>query len=202
MKYVMIVVSFLLTQSGNYKCLENGLQDIISQQINCTSIDYKIKKIGNDYLYILAQDDIKIYLSKKPDFDFIQVKNSKVHIPRSGNFRKVLFDLEGVSWFRYDGNKYYILSMNPLVGKSGLMENIVMKVGNGVCVVFNGVNYNDDLTTSIGIHNNELFLLNQRSDSIQYFGLREGYFQYDLQRSVKCKYDTAAKVCIPVGYTW
>jgi hypothetical protein len=198
----MIAVCFLLTQSGNYKCLENGLQDIISKQVNCTSIDYQMKKIGNDYLYTVAQDAIKIYLSKIPNSDFIQVKNSKIHIPRSKNFRKVLFDLEGVSWFSYNGNRYYIFSMNPLVGKNGLMENIVVKVANGVSVVFNGVNYNDDLRTSVGIHNNELFLLNQRSDSIQYFGLREGRFQYDLKRSVKCNYDTADNVCVPVGYTW
>ncbi|RFS18679.1 hypothetical protein DVR12_26910 [Chitinophaga silvatica] len=195
---------FLFIYNKEYKCLDDGLQDIISQRLNCRSLSYDVERINNGFLYVLPQKNVKIYLSNNPSKDFIQIDDNKMPITRNTNFRDVIYELQDIRKFKYLGKKYYLFSMNPMLGKNGQTVNIIINAATkgNAHIIFNEVNYNDDLATSIGINKGELFLLNQQIDSVHYFGLKGGRFKYDKNRSVKCKYDSTYKVCVPIGYCW
>lgn len=204
--FASLLFIFPFNFQEHWKCLDEGLDDLISIQINTkickyTEIDTKdnVKiKINSKATLVLTQRDIKngnyILFEKKKYL--INDKLSKNHI----NYNYYLL---GMYSFKNKEGTFYLLELSTSNGlnlNSKTFNLIVLFSKNKLYIPFTGWDSGIGGATSLGINKGKLFILSNDIDSIHYFELKNKKFIYDSKNSIKCRTDSTRRICVPSNY--
>ncbi|OXB11719.1 hypothetical protein [Flavobacterium reichenbachii] len=209
-KYLFLSLLFIFPFNfqEHWRCLDEGLNDVISNPIDyksCkyTEIDtkdnYKMK-INSKATLVLAKRDIKEHpyiLFEKKKY-IINDKLSRYHIDYNHNYDLMEMDSfknkEGTFyWLKlYTSNGYYL--------NSKIFNLIVLFSNNKLYIPFNEWDSGLGGATSIGINKGKLFILTNDIDSIQYFEYKNKKFIYNSKNSIKCRIDSTKRICVPDSY--
>ena len=205
--FASLLFIFPFNFQEDWRCLDEGLDDLIS-----TQIDTKICK----YTEILGKNNDKIKINSKATLVLTQrdIKNGNYILFEK---RKYLIN-DKVSRRNNINYNYYLLNMNSFKNKEGTFYLLELGTSNGLnlnsktfnlivlfsknklYIPFTEWNSGDNTATSIGLNKGKLFILNCAIDSIQYFEFKNKKFVYDSKNSIKCRIDSTRRICVPNSY--
>lgn len=207
-KYLLTSLLFIFPFNfqEHWRCLDEGLDDIISIQINTKSCKYtevdtkeNVKiKINSKATLVLTKKDIKngnyILFEKKKYL--INDKLSKNHI----NYNYDLLDMYS---FKNKEGTFYLLKLytsNGLNLNSQTFNIIILFSKNKIYFPFTEWDSGIGGATSLGLNKGKLFILSNNGNSIQYFEFKNKKFIYNSKNSIKCRIDSTRRICVPNNY--
>lgn len=207
-KYLFTTLLFVFPFNfqEHWRCLDEGLDDLISVPINTkickyTEIDTKdnVKiKINNKAILVLTKKDIKNgnYILSENKKYIINDKLSKNHI----NYN---YDLLKMYSFKNKEGTFYWLKLytsNGLNLNSKTFNLIVLFSNNKLYIPFTEWDSGELGATSLGINKGKLFILSNDINSIQYFEYKNKKFIHNPKNSIECKIDSTRRICVPDSY--
>jgi hypothetical protein len=205
-KYLFTALLFVFPFNfqEHWRCLDDGLDDLISTPINS-----KICK----YNEIFTKDNVKVKINSKATLVLTQkdIKNgtyilfeNKKYIINDGlsknciNYNYYLLNMES---FKNKEVTFYWLKLgtsNGLNLNSNTFNLIILFSDNKLYIPFTG--WDSGVATSLGINKGKLFILSNVIDSIQYFEFKDKKFIYNSKNSIKCRIDSTRRICVPDSY--
>ena len=205
-KYLFTALLFVFSFNfqEHWRCLDDGLDDLISTPINS-----KICK----YNEIFTKDNVKVKINSKATLVLTQkdIKNgtyilfeNKKYIINDGlsknciNYNYYLLNMES---FKNKEVTFYWLKLatsNGLNLNSNTFNLIILFSDNKLYIPFTG--WDSGVATSLGINKGKLFILSNVIDSIQYFEYKNKKFIHNPKNSIKCRIDSNRRICVPDSY--
>lgn len=207
-KYLFISLLFIFPFDfqEHWRCLDEGLDDLISNPIDSkickyteidTKYNYKIK-INSKATLVLTQRDVKedpyILFEKKKYI--INDKLSRNHI----NYNYYLLHMYS---FKNKEGTFYWLALSTFNGfylNSKIFNLIVLFSNNKLYIPFTEWDSGLAGATSLGVNKGKMFILSHDKNSIQYFEYKNKKFIYNPKNSIKSKVDTIMRICVPDSY--
>lgn len=113
----------------------------------------------------------------------------------------IFLDLENVFYLNYKKEILYIFEFKTLYQGIGVTTLSVVFSENSKRILFEKWNSSGNgISNAFGISNNNLFVLNQIRDSINYYEFRNEKFFYKPNYSSKIKIDSLGQVCVQQDY--
>ncbi|KFF02609.1 hypothetical protein [Flavobacterium reichenbachii] len=202
--FASLLFIFPFNFQEHWRCLDDGLDDLISTPINS-----KICK----YNEIFTKDNVKVKINSKATLVLTQkdIKNgtyilfeNKKYIINDGlsknciNYNYYLLNMES---FKNKEVAFYWLKLgtsNGLNLNSNTFNLIILFSDNKLYIPFTG--WDSGVATSLGINKGKLFILSNVIDSIQYFEFKDKKFIYNSKNSIKCRIDSTRRICVPDSY--
>lgn len=204
-KYFFIFLLFNLFQT-EWKCLDNGLEDVISKPVD--SDNYKFKIIDKkNYSSIQIDNKTSLILTKKvnKNGNYILFRNTKYEIDTKISNNYINFDLQSIHKFKYNNTIFYMLELNSINGlnlNSKSLNMIVSASANNLSILFSEWGADGDLSNSIGVNKGKLFIINNDVNSIKYYEYNCRNFIYKLKNSTKSKIDSQGRICVPIDFNF
>ncbi|KFF02606.1 hypothetical protein [Flavobacterium reichenbachii] len=204
--FVSLLFIFPFNFQEHWRCLDEGLYDLISTPINTKICKYNqiltkdnVKvKIDNKATLVLTQRDIKngnyILFAKKK-----YIINDKL----SKNGINYNYYVLGMESFKNKEGTFYLLELSTSNGlnlNSKTFNLIILFSKNKLYIPFTEWDSGEGGATSIGINKGKLFVLTNDIDSIQYFEYKNKKFIYNSKNSIKCRIDSTRRICVPDSY--
>jgi len=202
--FASLLLIFPFNFQENWRCLDDGLDDIISNPI-----DYKICK----YTEIDTKDNVKIKINNKATLVLTQrdIKNGTYIL-----FEKKKYIINDKLSRNHINYNYYLLHMYSFKNKEGTFYWLALGTDNGlnlnsktfnVIILFSKnklyipfTEWDAGVATSLGLNKGKLFVLTNNIDSIQYFEFKNKKFIYNSKNSIKCRIDSTRRICVPDSY--
>jgi hypothetical protein len=202
--FVSLLFIFPFNLQEHWRCLDDGLDDLISTPINS-----KICK----YNEIFTKDNVKVKINSKATLVLTQkdIKNgtyilfeNKKYIINDGLSKNCInynYYVLGMESFKNKEVTFYWLKLgtsNGLNLNSKTFNLIISFSNNKLYIPFAG--WDSGVATSLGINKGKLFILSNVIDSIQYFEYKNKKFIYNPKNSIKCRIDSTRRICVPDSY--
>lgn len=202
-----MVFLFLFGFQARWKCLDDGVEDLISNPIDIKICEYSeidteanVKiNIGNKATLVLTKKDIRngnYILFGKEKFKI----NDKVSRKNGINYNYDLMDMHS---FENEEGTFYLLRLYSYNGgnlNSKLLNLIVLFSKNKMDISLIEWCSGDSSPYSIGLNKDKLFALCEDVITIKYFEFSNGKFIYDSKNSTECRTDSIRKVWVPGNY--
>lgn len=194
----LLVTSFCFGQS--YNCL-GSVEEIISNKLNVKAIKYKQLNHNGIKSYIV-ENKVKISLSNISSFMELMGKNKRISFSQMTKDKKNIFlDLENVFYLKYKKEILYIFEFKTLHQGIGTNTYNVVYSESRKRILFKKWNSSGNgISNAFGVSNNNLFVLNQIRDSINYYELRNERIIYKHNYSSIIEIDSLGKICVRPGY--
>ena len=205
-KYLTIgVMCFLLLGfQDKWKCLEDGLEEIISKPIEYKVCPYKTS-VTNSKQIISINNRISLVLTKKEtnNENYILFDNKRFKINTKIKNGRINYDLQSLYKFAYKDTDFYLFELNSVNGlnlNSKSLNLVVLISKDKLSFPFCEWNLGNNLSNNIGMNNGKLFILNNKADSIKYYEFKNNRFVHNFKNSVKYQNDSIGRICVPADY--
>lgn len=194
----LLVTSVCFGQS--YNCL-GSIEEIISNKLDVKPLKYKLLNHNGVKTYIVDHK-VKISLSKSNSLIELIKKNKTISFSQlTKDKENVFLDLENIFYLKYKKEILYIFEFKTLYQGIGVTTLSVVFSENSKRILFEKWNSSGNgISNAFGISNNNLFVLNQIRDSINYYEFRNEKFFYKRNYSSKIKIDSLNQICVPEHY--
>ncbi|PWJ99909.1 hypothetical protein BC749_103290 [Flavobacterium araucananum] len=197
---LLLVTSFCFGQSFN--CLGGGgVEEIISNKLELKTIKYRQRNHNGIKLYIV-DNKFKIHLSNTSSFIALIGENRKMSFSQMTKDKKNIFlNLEEIFYFKYKKEILYVIEFKTLNQGVGANTYNVIFSKNRKRILFKQWNSSGNgISNAFGLSNNNLFVLNQIRDSINYYEFRNEKIKYKPNYSSMIKIDSLGQLCVRQGY--
>lgn len=197
----LFITTFCLGQS--LTCFEeaDGVQEIITNKVALKHLKYRKEKYNYEQSYSI-DNNVKLFLSSTSSFIQLIKENKKISFSEKTKDKKnIFFKLEDIYYLKYKKETLYIFEFRTVYQGLDRMTFNVIFSRNKKTILFKKWNSSGDgISNAFGISNNQLFLLNQIRDSINYYQLITTRFKYNSNNSCVIKNDSTGKICMKYGY--
>lgn len=207
-KYLFTTLLFVFPFNfqEHWRCLDDGLYDLISVPINT-----KICK----YNQILTKDNVKVKIDKKATLvltrrdikngNYILFENKKyiINDKLSKNCINYNYYVLGMESFKNKEGTFYLLELSTSNGlnlNSKTFNLIVLFSNNKLYIPFTEWDSGIGGAMSLGTNKGKLFILINDINLIQYFEYKNKKFINNPKNSIECKIDSTRRICVPDSY--